>query len=115
MSGTAAQPVCFKINAADNVATLLDDAREGEEIEVRGESAPGTLRTLQAIKSGHKIALFLIAQGAPIVKYGFPIGEATHPISAGEWVHLHNCRSLHDAASSALDLESGARKETPYG
>ena len=75
---------------------------------------PLEVSTEQAIQAGHKIALHNIAGAASIVKYGFPIGVAIHPIGAGEWVHLHNCRSLHDAASSELDLESGARNETRY-
>ena len=68
----------------------------------------------QVTQAGHKIALRAFAEGDRIVKYGFPIGEATRPIAVGEWVHLHNCRSLHDAASSELDVESGTRNETRY-
>ena len=105
---------CFQIHATDNVATLLEDIHAGAEVQVRGESAPLSLRAIDAIKTGHKIALRPLTEGTPIVKYGFPIGEATHSIGQGAWVHLHNCRSLYDARSSELDLDSGARKETSY-
>jgi hypothetical protein len=48
-----------------------------------------------------------------VIKYGVTIGLATRDIDAGEWVHLHNCRSLLDEGSSTLDLHTGIRKENP--
>ena len=39
---------------------------------------------------GHKYARCPIAAGAAVVKYGMPIGHATHDIAAGEHVHVHN-------------------------
>ena len=45
------------------------------------------------LSDGHKYALRDIAQGESVVKYGFPIGEATRDISAGEHVHTHNLKS----------------------
>jgi len=105
---------CFRIDASDNVATLLEDIDAGAEVQVRGESMPFSLCATDAIKTGHKIALRPLTPGALIVKYGFPIGEATQSIAQGEWVHLHNCRSLYDARSSNLDIDSGSRKETRY-
>jgi altronate dehydratase small subunit len=105
---------CFQIHATDNVATLLQDIDTGAEVQVRGELAPYEVRAADAIKIGHKIALQPMTAGTPIVKYGFPIGEATQSIAQGAWVHLHNCRSFYDALSSELDLDSGSRKETRY-
>ena len=105
---------CFQIHATDNVATLLEDIDAGAEVQVRGESAPSSVYATGAIRTGHKIALRPMTAGTPIVKYGFPIGEATQSIAHGAWVHLHNCRSFCDALSSGLDLDSGSRKETRY-
>jgi altronate dehydratase small subunit len=105
---------CFQIDANDNVATLLQDVDVDAEVQVRGESAQRSLCAADAIKAGHKIALRTMTAGMLIVKYGFPIGEATQTIAPGAWVHLHNCRSLYDARSSDLDLDSGLRKETRY-
>ncbi len=45
------------------------------------------------LSDGHKYALRDIPKGAPVVKYGFPIGEAVCDISAGEHVHTHNLQS----------------------
>lgn len=41
-------------------------------------------------KTGHKQAVTDIPKGAPVIKYGFPIGLATADIRAGEHVHSHN-------------------------
>lgn len=104
---------CFQIAAADNVATLLMDTGP-DVIAVRGEGPAREIPAAEPIRMGHKIALCAIAEGKPIVKYGTTIGVATRPIAPGEWVHLHNCRSLCDAGSSNLDVVTGVRGETPY-
>ena len=48
------------------------------------------------IPAGHKYALFPIAKGEYVIKYGEIIGRATHDIQAGEWVHTHNVKSHLD-------------------
>lgn len=45
------------------------------------------------IPLGHKVARFALSPGTRIVKYGASIGSATHPIQAGDHVHLHNMKS----------------------
>lgn len=105
---------CFRINAADNVATLLDDVDSGPVVIYGAEEAV-ELQAAEPIALGHKIALAEIACGSPIVKYGVPIGVSTEFIKPGEWVHLHNCRSKVDERSNHLDPKSGAAKDTPYG
>lgn len=113
MSTPEIHPECFQIETIDNVATLLQDAQRGMTVDIRG-ARQKTIAVVGDIQAGHKVALGCIPAGAFIVKYGFPMGIATRDIARGEWVHLHNCRSLHDEGSSSLDLESGARNETPY-
>ena len=84
----------LKINAVDNVAVALaEDLHKGEQLEVEG-----TVIILQeAIARGHKFALREIAEGEDVIKYGYPIGHATQPIKAGEWIHSHNLKTnLHD-------------------
>ena len=51
---------------------------------------------------GHKVALRDIKKGEPVIKYGFPIGEATEDIPKGGHVHSHN---LHTLLSGAHDYE----------
>ncbi|MDE6269712.1 MAG: altronate dehydratase family protein, partial [Muribaculaceae bacterium] len=83
----------IRINSKDNVAVALaDDVRAGErfsdgsvDVEIRAD-----------IPRGHKFALADIAAGENVVKYGFPIGHATAPVAAGEWVHTHNVATSLD-------------------
>ena len=42
---------------------------------------------------GHKYALRPIPAGAPVVKYGLPIGHAIRDIAPGEHVHTHNLKT----------------------
>lgn len=104
---------CFKIAATDNVATMLMDSGPGA-IAVRGEGQVREIAAMEPIRMGHKVALCLIGEGKTVVKYGVTIGVATRPIAPGEWVHLHNCKSLYDAGSTNLDVVTGIRGETPY-
>lgn len=84
------------INADDDVATLLGDAAVGESIRVGDvELVAG-----EAVTKGHKVAIHAIAKGAPVRKYGAPIGVATAAIAAGEHVHSSN---LHSGLSGTLD------------
>jgi len=45
------------------------------------------------IASGHKYALCDIGAGEPVIKYGYPIGNASCDIKAGEHVHTHNVKT----------------------
>ncbi len=63
----------MKLNPRDNVAVAL---REGLDIPM-----------------GHKIALCDISKGEDIIKYGFPIGEATADIKKGGHAHVNNVRT----------------------
>lgn len=105
-------PRCFRVNPADNVATLLDDADNGPVVLLGDVEQTLVLR--EPVKLGHKIALSEIAQGAAVIKFGVPIGQATRPIAAGEWVHLHNCASNFDQRSQTLDVHTGAVTDTRY-
>ena len=82
--------VAIVINEKDNVATALRALAAGTEIslEVRGRSQ--TITLLRDIPMGHKVALQDIEKGAPVIKYGEPIGESTTRIARGEHVHTHN-------------------------
>lgn len=86
----------LRIDAADNVATLLDDGHDGEHVTVGGTGV--VLRG--DVARGHKIALAAVAAGEALIKYGAPIGRATRAIAPGEHVHSDN---LATALSGTLD------------
>ncbi|MCH1625447.1 UxaA family hydrolase [Ferdinandcohnia quinoae] len=74
------------INETDNVILALRDFQQDEILTINGS----TIRLMEVIKKGHKIAIDNISIDEHIVKYGFPIGHAMKEISIGEWVHTHN-------------------------
>jgi altronate hydrolase len=76
----------LRIDPADNVATLLEDGRDGDP--VAAADLPVVLSG--DVARGHKVALAPIAAGDAVVKYGAPIGHATRAIAAGEHVHSDN-------------------------
>lgn len=107
------QQVCFQIETRDNVNTALADLIPGV-VTVNGNTTAKELAIDQAIQSGHKLANREIQQGEAIMKYGVVIGQATSLIHTGQWVHLHNCRSLYDERSGSLDVQTGAPTDTRY-
>ncbi|SNY90268.1 altronate dehydratase small subunit [Cohaesibacter sp. ES.047] len=104
---------CFRIDKTDNVATLLS-ASLAQDITIHNADDLKAIRLLEAIETGHKVALSDIQQGEAVIKFGVPIGLASKPIKSGEWVHLHNCESQFDERSSSLDIHSGATTDTHY-
>ncbi|MBG6244632.1 hypothetical protein CS369_07350 [Candidatus Symbiopectobacterium sp. 'North America'] len=62
----------IKIHALDNVAVALRDVAQGEAVTAGGV----TVTLPQPVARGHKFALYDIAPGEMIVKYGLPIGHA---------------------------------------
>ncbi|HEX7851520.1 MAG TPA: altronate dehydratase family protein [Sphingomonas sp.] len=75
-----------RIDVADSVATLLDDALAGDLVAV----GDGSVVLRENIGRGHKVALAPIEVGVPVIKYGFPIGRASKPIMTGGRVHSDN-------------------------
>jgi altronate dehydratase small subunit len=103
---------CFRIHPSDNVATLLDDVKAGEEIRIIGSE--GILVARDDSPAGHKLALCAIERGAAVIKFGIPIGHASAEIAVGAWVHLHNLASNYDARSQSFDLHTGSTTDTTY-
>jgi altronate dehydratase small subunit len=83
----------FILNETDNVATLIDPAKNGDPVLLVGQGS-GTVRVAGEIPFGHKLAARKIGKGESIVKYGKVIGQATKDIVVGEHVHVHNVEAL---------------------
>lgn len=92
------QAPVIHVSAQDDVATAVRDIEAGERLS----SAEFDVLALDAIPRGHKIALRDIAAGAPVRKYGFPIGRSTCAIAQGRHVHSHN---LETGLSGTLDYD----------
>ncbi|MDE7416399.1 MAG: altronate dehydratase family protein [Lachnospiraceae bacterium] len=79
----------IKINENDNVAVALEVIPADTTVNVGGVDVTTTME----IPAGHKFALVDIAEGTPVVKYGFRIGNATAAVKKGEWIHTHNLKT----------------------
>ncbi len=84
---TTPKTVCIKLNPADNVVVIKRALAAGQKIEEGGIQFTARQNT----PFGHKIAIFALADGDPIRKYGQIIGFAQGHIQPGDHVHTHNC------------------------
>ena len=89
----------LQVQAEDDVAVALRPLDAREIIEVAGR----TVTLLEPIGLGHKFALHDIAEGVAVRKLGWPIGEATKRIRAGEHVHTHNVKTLLEGVEEYRD------------
>jgi galactarate dehydratase len=86
----------LRVNPQDNVAVVIDAGG----IQA-GTALPFGIVAQENIPEAQKVALYPLAQGAPVIRYGQVIGHAREAISAGTWVHegnisLPSMPSLHD-------------------
>ena len=77
------------VHNQDHVVVVLRDYQAGEILQLEGQ----TLKLLEDVKRGHKVALQDLTAGDPVHKYGFPIGYATTTIKKGAWIHTHNIKT----------------------
>ncbi len=81
-----------KINASDNVITLVSNCERGDEVVVKFQGEESRYICNQDVPFGHKIAIRDINAGEQVIKYGKSIGSATVEIKTGNWVHVHNVK-----------------------
>ena len=79
-----------RIHPRDTVGVALRPLSAGETVRYDG----GEVTLKEDLPMGHKAALREIRKGEAVIKYGFPIGEATADIPAGAHVHTHNLHTL---------------------
>jgi altronate hydrolase len=90
----------IRIHPSDVVAVALEEIKAGTELTVDGI----TVTANEDIMRGHKIALFDIKAGDPVIKYGNPIAIAQKDIKKGDWVHTHNVKTgLSESAEYVYD------------
>lgn len=99
----------IKINENDNVAVALEVLLANTTVRV----GDAEVTTTAEIPAGHKFALVDIAEGTPVVKYGFRIGNATAAIKKGDWIHTHNLKTgLGDLLDYSYEPELVEEKVT---
>ena len=95
-------PAVILLHPDDNVLVCCRQVAKGEQAAFVG----GSVEARADVALAHKIARVALRPGDQIVRYGMPIGSATQPIAAGEWVHLHNMKSNYiDAHTRAQATE----------
>ena len=73
----------------DNVVTCCSPIMSGDTVTVSGRK----LEAVDNIPIYHKMALYAIAAGTVVYKYGQPIGIASRDILPGQHVHVQNLES----------------------
>jgi altronate hydrolase len=89
----------------DDVAVATRDLDAGTILRVGNAE----VSLAGAVPSGHKLALRPVGRGAPVHKYGQPIGVATADIASGDHVHTHNLGML----DADRDYEFGTARWAP--
>lgn len=79
----------IKINPIDTVVVCLADMKQGDTINIDGQSI--ILR--EDTPAGHKVLIKDVKAGEDIIKYGYPIGHAATNLSAGTWVNEQNLKT----------------------
>lgn len=89
-------PKALMLHEGDSVATLLERAEPGEEVEImdQGRQEAGKVKARSTIPFGHKIALRRMEKDSLVVKAGAVIGKASRDIEPGEHVHIQNLISI---------------------
>ena len=82
----AEPPRLIRMHPRDNVAVVVNEGGLPAGTALARAIEPGpTLR--EAVPQGHKVALVDLPVGAPVRRYGVPIGLASEALPAGSWVH----------------------------
>jgi len=85
----------IQIDDRDNVATLTNNSKKGDIVQVLNPSGVVflELQLIEPIPYGHKISIKNLKVGDEIIKYGETIGIVNKNILKGSWIHTHNVGS----------------------
>jgi len=81
---------------ADTVGVVVvEDVQPGKDLTgwVMETDETITLKSLDPVTLGHKIALRDIQSGDTVLKYGHDVGRAVADIGRGRHVHVHNLKT----------------------
>jgi (2R)-sulfolactate sulfo-lyase subunit alpha len=81
---------------ADAVGVVVvEDVQPGKDLTgwIMETDETITLKSLDPVPLGHKIALRDIRSGDTVLKYGHDVGRAVADIGKGRHVHVHNLKT----------------------
>ncbi len=77
----------------DAVAVAVRDVEPGISSVAYLDDSPGmSVKVIEQVPLGHKVALQDLAAGAEVIEYSAVIGRTTCDIRTGEHVHVHNVK-----------------------
>ena len=80
----------------DSVGVIVvEGIKAGAELTgwIMAQDRTVTMKVLNDVPIGHKVALADLAAGAGVIKYGVDIGKVVAAIKKGEHVHVHNLKT----------------------
>ena len=80
----------------DNVGVVVIDktkANQDYSCWIMENDKTVSIKSLNEISLGHKIAMVDLNEGDTILKYGHDIGKVIKSIKKGEHVHVHNVKT----------------------
>ena len=81
---------------ADTVGVVVvEDVQPGKDLTgwIMETYETITLKSLDPVPLGHKIALRDIKSGDTVLKYGHDVGRAVADVGKGHHVHIHNLKT----------------------
>jgi (2R)-sulfolactate sulfo-lyase subunit alpha len=81
---------------ADTVGVVVvEDVQSGKELTgwIMETDETITLKSLDPVPLGHKIALRDLKEGETVLKYGHDVGRTVATIGQGRHVHTHNLKT----------------------
>jgi (2R)-sulfolactate sulfo-lyase subunit alpha len=74
---------------------VVEGVKAGDELSgwVMEEDKSITMKALNDIPIGHKLAIKPLDNNATVIKYGVDIGRTVAPIKVGEHLHVHNVKT----------------------
>ena len=90
------QPDLIIHDEKDNVGVVvIESTKKGQECSawIMENDKTVSIKSLNEISLGHKIAMVDLNEGNTILKYGHDIGKVIKSIKKGEHVHVHNVKT----------------------
>ncbi len=81
---------------ADTVGVaVVEDIQPGKDLTgwIMETDETITLKALDVVPLGHKIALGDLKAGDTVLKYGHDVGKIVAPVGKGHHVHVHNLKT----------------------
>jgi altronate dehydratase small subunit len=96
----------LQLETADNVATVVTEVGKDTVLTIQTPGSSITLKSVEAIPFGHKIALAPIQKGETVRKYGRSIGRAISDIPEGGLVGVHNLEGLRGRGDLTKEIRA---------